>query len=147
MIQADVLSPLARSVLDALSDAALVFDAGGKLLYANQAARATLEGSALTNGASSVTQLLPHLAPLSPKIKPVWIGDSKVADLVVLSPGTGTDTLAERERRAILDTLDSTGWRFAAAARQLGISRTTLWRRLRRYGFTADGRSRWLQPS
>ena len=139
---------LARSVLDAFNEPALVFDVGGRLLYANHAARATLEGSAdLKNGAASAPQILPQLAPLGVRIKPVWIGDSKVGELVVLAKGSGLDTLAERERRAILDTLDATGWRFAAAARQLGISRTTLWRRLRRYGLRRDGRSQWPQRS
>jgi transcriptional regulator of acetoin/glycerol metabolism len=63
--------------------------------------------------------------------------------VVVLSGEAGSDTLAERERRAILSTLDTTGWKFAAAARMLGISRTTLWRRLRRYGLRRNDRARW----
>lgn len=148
MIQVDTLSPLARSVLDAFGEPALVFDVGGRLLYANRAARTTLQGTAdLNNGGASAPQLLPHLTSLGPRVKPVWVGDSKVGELVVLSSAPGADTLAERERRAIIDTLEATGWRFAQAARQLGISRTTLWRRLRRYGLTRDGRSRWSQLS
>ncbi len=43
-------------------------------------------------------------------------------------------TLAERERQAIIDTLQRTSGRLAEAARRLGISRTTLWRRLKAYG-------------
>ena len=46
----------------------------------------------------------------------------------------GTASLAARERRAILETLQANGGRLSAAARYLGISRTTLWRRLRAYG-------------
>ena len=140
----EALSPLARSVLDVFSEPTLVFDAGGRLLYANYAARTTLHGTAdLNNGGSNAPQLLPQLAPLGPSVRPVWVGDNKVGEVVVLSGEGGSDTLAERERRAILSTLDATGWKFAAAARLLGISRTTLWRRLRRYGLRRNDRTRW----
>jgi transcriptional regulator of acetoin/glycerol metabolism len=148
MVYSDALSPLARSVLDVVSEPTLVFDSGGRLLFANQAARTTLHGTAdLSNGGSSAPQLLPQLAPLGPSVRPVWVGDHKVGEVVVLSGDGGSDTLAERERRAILSTLDATGWKFAAAARLLGISRTTLWRRLRRYGLRRDDRSRWSAHS
>ena len=144
MVYSDALSPLARSVLDVFNEPTLVFDVGGRLLYANHAARATLNGTTdLSNGGSNAPQLLPQLAPLGPSVRPVWVGDNKVGEVVVLSGEAGSDTLAERERRAILSTLDATGWRFAAAARMLGISRTTLWRRLRRYGLRRNDRSRW----
>jgi transcriptional regulator of acetoin/glycerol metabolism len=46
----------------------------------------------------------------------------------------GASTLAERERQAIIEALAATGGRLAESARRLGISRTTLWRRLRTYG-------------
>ena len=42
--------------------------------------------------------------------------------------------MAQQERRAIVETLHATGWRLTETARRLGISRTTLWRRLRDYG-------------
>lgn len=43
-------------------------------------------------------------------------------------------TLAEVERSAIRATLKQTDGRLSEAARILGISRTTLWRKLKRYG-------------
>src|SRR5260370_11824255 len=125
MVLSDSLSPMARSVLDALAEAILIFDAGGRLLYANQAARETLNGTDLANGESSAPQLLPRLAPHAPIVRPLWIGERKAGEVVRLTPER-PDTLAEQERRAILSTLDETGWRFAATARLLGISRTTL---------------------
>ena len=135
MVIADSLSPLARSVLDALGEAILIFDAGGRLVYASQSARATLNGTDLSNGESRAPQLLARLAPHAPVVRPLLVGERRAGDVVRLSAERpGPDTLAERERRAILSTLDETGWRFAATARMLGISRTTLWRRLRRYG-------------
>jgi len=44
--------------------------------------------------------------------------------------------LVESERRTILRTLDQHGWNKDAAARALGISRTTLWRKVRSHGLT-----------
>jgi transcriptional regulator with PAS, ATPase and Fis domain len=43
-------------------------------------------------------------------------------------------TLAEAEKAHILSTLYERGWNQAQAAEDLGISRTTLWRKLREYG-------------
>jgi transcriptional regulator of acetoin/glycerol metabolism len=39
----------------------------------------------------------------------------------------------------IVGTLHATGWRLTETARRLGISRTTLWRRLREWGVEAPG--------
>jgi transcriptional regulator of acetoin/glycerol metabolism len=146
MIHAESLTPLMRSVLDVFTEPALVFDNGGRLVFANQAAHRSLASTSLTNGASA-PQMMPRLTTLGATVRAVWIGETKVGDVVVLPSERSTDTLAERERRAILDTLESTGWRLTAAARKLGISRTTLWRRLKRYGHNRDGRSKWSSPS
>jgi len=45
----------------------------------------------------------------------------------------------ERERmrpevQRLLDVLDATGWNRGATAGALGISRSTLWRRMKEYG-------------
>ena len=147
MIYADSLTPFMRSVLDVFTEPARVFDNGGRLVFANQAARRSLATTASLDNGASAPQIMPRLTPLGATIRAVWVGETKVGDVVVLPAERPTDTLAERERRAILDTLESTGWRLTAAARKLGISRTTLWRRLKRYGHTRDGRSRWSNPS
>jgi DNA-binding NtrC family response regulator len=45
-------------------------------------------------------------------------------------------TLAEAEKAHILSALYEHGWNQARAAQELGISRTTLWRKLKEYGIT-----------
>jgi transcriptional regulator of acetoin/glycerol metabolism len=132
---ADLLGSFACSVLDSVAQVVLVFEAGGRLVYANHAARGLLgSGTAFARAGTGRSDLLPRLAAWGPTVRSVRVGEQKVADVVVLSPDQGRETLDERERRAIIETLSRTGGRLAAAARELGISRTTLWRRLRRYG-------------
>jgi len=143
MMQSDALTPFAKSILDSFTEPALVFDTVGRLVFANQAARQSLATTANLDNGVSAPQLLPRLASMGPTVKPLWVGEMKVGEIVVLPRTQGPDTLAERERKAILDMLQATGWRLTAAARRLGISRTTLWRRLKRYGHNRDGRSRW----
>jgi two-component system response regulator HydG len=143
MMQSDVLTPFAKSILDSFTEPALVFDTVGRLVFANQAARQSLATTANLDNGVSAPQLLTRLAPMSPTVKPLWVGETKMGEIVVLPRSQAPDTLAERERKAIIDTLNATGWRLTAAARRLGISRTTLWRRLKRYGHNRDGRSRW----
>lgn len=50
------------------------------------------------------------------------------------SPGRRWQTLQDAEKAHILATLHEAGWNQARAAELLGISRTTLWRKLREYG-------------
>jgi len=47
--------------------------------------------------------------------------------------GNLKQSISDAERIFILDTLRQTGWIKREAAKQLGISRTTLYRRLKRY--------------
>jgi transcriptional regulator of acetoin/glycerol metabolism len=64
----------------------------------------------------------------------------------MFSPGVeAATTLAAREKEANVKTPDAHNWKLAATARHLGISRTTLWRRLKAYGLHRDGRSKWAQ--
>jgi two-component system response regulator HydG len=48
-------------------------------------------------------------------------------------------TLADVEKAHILATLHAHGWNQAHAAEELGISRSTLWRKLREYGIGPEG--------
>jgi DNA-binding NtrC family response regulator len=49
-------------------------------------------------------------------------------------PSAGAGSLRERERRAILETLNDTSWNISEAARRLEIGRSTLHRKIKRYG-------------
>lgn len=140
-------SAVARAVLDTVSEGVVVFDVSGRLHYANSAGRAVL-AEAHVEG-DQAEHILPRLARMGSRIAPIWINGSKVAEVAYLPPlAEGSPrTLAERERYAIMETLDQTQWKLSESARRLGISRTTLWRRLRAYGLDRDNRARWSKSS
>jgi transcriptional regulator of acetoin/glycerol metabolism len=120
------------------------------LVYANEAAEVTVRG--LKENGQVTRAILPKLARLGARIAPLWVDGSKLGEAVYLPPpihlsDDDSGTLADRERDAILQMLESTGWKLTQSANNLGISRTTLWRRLRAYGLERDSRGRWSQPS
>lgn len=47
-------------------------------------------------------------------------------------------SLTTVEKEWIVKVLEKSGWRYQEAARRLGISRTTLWRKLKAYGLTTE---------
>jgi transcriptional regulator of acetoin/glycerol metabolism len=137
-----VFSPLAKALLDSFSEGVVVFDAGGKVIYANSHARDV--GLDLSQTAR---ELMPQLAAIGGRLKPLKVGTLDLGEALFLPGSAGPKTLAEREKEAIVRSLDAHGWRLAETAKSLGISRTTLWRRLRAYGLHRDGRSKWAQAS
>jgi transcriptional regulator with AAA-type ATPase domain len=139
-----VFSPLAKALLDGFSEGVLVFDVEGKVLYANQQAREALRDLDLTEGSAD---LQPRLAALGGRLRPLRIGGLELGEAMFIPGVEGPSTLAEREKEAIVKTLDLHNWKLAETAKHLGISRTTLWRRLKAYGLHRDGRSKWAQPS
>lgn len=139
-----VFSPLAKALLDGFSEGVVVFDADGRLLYANQPAREALTGMEI---AEHAPDLLPRLAALGGRLRPLRVGGLELGEAMFIPGIEGPTTLAAREKEAIVKTLDANNWKLAETAKHLGISRTTLWRRLKAYGLHRDGRSKWAQSS
>ena len=125
------ISPLVRTLLDSFAEGVVVFGPDGRMAIANEAARRTV--TALGNG-SVAAELKAQLVALGGRVAPLKIAGALAGEAVFLPAAPGGRTLAERERQAILDTLQGTRGKLAETARRLGISRTTLWRRLRAYG-------------
>jgi transcriptional regulator of acetoin/glycerol metabolism len=139
-----VMSPLPKALLDGFSEGVVVFDAEAKVLNANQQARSTLSEEDLRD---SARDLMPRLANIGGRLRPLRVGSLEIGEAMFLPGQEGATTLAAREKDAIVRTLDAHNWRLAETARELGISRTTLWRRLKAYGLHRDGRSKWAHTS
>ena len=142
--QPSVFSPLARALLDGFSEGVIVFDAQGRVMYANQQAREALKAFDLS---ADARDLLPQLSALGGRLRPLRIGQLELGEAMFIPGVAGPATLAEREKEAIVKMLDANSWKLADTARHLGISRTTLWRRLTAYGLHRDGRTKWAHSS
>ena len=118
-------SDLLANALDAVSDAVLVCDRQGAVLHLNRPARELFAPAV----PASRAEVLRH--PLSATAREQQLTNAAV---VVIPRSRAPVSLAERERQAIEQALGESGWQLAVAARRLGISRTTLWRRLKQYG-------------
>ncbi len=131
-------APIGQAVMESFSEGVVVFDTHGRMLYANHRARRLIESlgdPAFLRGPA----LREHLVALGGRVRTLKHGPTDLGEAIFLADGDHAKTLAERERQAIVDTLEVTGGRLAETARRLGISRTTLWRRLREYGLRQQG--------
>ncbi len=141
-----VFSPLAKALLDSFNEGVIVFDQQGRIIYLNTPATLALEEAGL-DPAGEKEDLLPELAGLGGRLAPLKVGHLDIGEAIFVPKREGPTTLAEREKDAIVRSLEAHSWRLAETAKTLGISRTTLWRRLRAYGLHRDGRSRWDQEA
>ena len=140
-----IFSPLAKSLLDAFAEGVIVFDAQGRVIYLNQPARDAVGDE--VDMTQPAAELMPQLAALGGRLSPLRVGGLNLGEAMFLPKTEGPTTLAEKEKDAIVRSLDAHNWRLAETAKSLGISRTTLWRRLRAYGLHRDGRTRMAQAS
>lgn len=127
--------PIARAVVDAVGFGVVVFDVQGTPVYANEPARQVLNGVPVS-GRTEGSDLRSRLAALGARFALLKTGGQVLGEAAFLPEDLGRRTLAERERQAILETLQGTKGKLAETARRLGISRTTLWRRLKAYGLS-----------
>jgi transcriptional regulator with PAS, ATPase and Fis domain len=126
--------------METVSEGIVVFDAYGRVVYTNQRARRMLDsiGDASSRRGDNLRE---RLVASGGRVRALKHGSTELGEVVFLPEADGNHTLAERERQAILDTLEATQGKLAETARRLGISRTTLWRRLRAYGLRPNGRN------
>ena len=124
--------------METFSEGVIVFDPCGRMVYANQRGRRTLDalGDGVSHRGENVRE---RLIAFGGRARTLKQGSLELGEVVFLPDGVDSPTLAERERQAILDTLEVTHGKLAETARRLGISRTTLWRRLRAYGLRPNG--------
>lgn len=109
----------------------MVCDGDGTVVHANRGAR-ELFGPLVP---SSRAEILRH--PVAAVAREQQVAGAAV---VVIPRSRAPLTLAERERQDIELALADSGWQLATAARRLGISRTTLWRRLKQYRLSRPDR-------
>jgi len=129
-------APIGKALMEALPDGVVVFDPFGRMVYANQSARSAVEGvEELDRRPEEARKKILALGGRSTRLRhgAMELGEALFLPAGGAAPMNGS-TLADRERQAIIETLQATRGRLAEAARRLGISRTTLWRRLRAYG-------------
>ena len=103
-------SPLAKAVIDSMTEGVVVFDAQGRLLYANAAARRVVDGQ---NG-----DLRQRLQTIGARFAALRNGSQQIGEAAIL-PSAGAFTLADRERQAITETLQDTSGKLAETARRL----------------------------
>ena len=127
--------PMGKAVMDAIPEGIVVFDPFGRLVYANQSVRTAVEGvEELARRPDDARKKIVGMGGRSARLRHGSMELGEVLFLPTAAAANGGSTLADRERTAILETLQATRGKLAEAARRLGISRTTLWRRLRAYG-------------
>jgi DNA-binding NtrC family response regulator len=116
-------SPLVRAVIDSVTEGIVIFDPQGRVLFANATARRVIDGQ---NG-----DVRNRLQSLGARFSALKNGPQTLGEAAILCR-----TAHPRRTRATShhDTLQDTSGKLAETARRLGISRTTLWRRLKSYG-------------
>lgn len=132
-------SQIARSLMDGLKEGVALFDGDGCLVFANAAALSTVAESGAAP-ASNGRALMSALRDQGARVAHIDLAPGRAGQVVYLPAPASPATLAANEKQAILDRLEATDWKLAETARQLGISRTTLWRRLKEYRVRRDGR-------
>jgi len=123
---AEGLPAVLRALLDCRDEEIAVFEIRSNALHVNLAAQLTLPPTGFLDSAV----LRAHFVTRGGQAVPLHADGKVVGEMIIVRRPPGR-TLADEEREAIRETLQQTRGRRADTARRLGISRTTLWRRLR----------------
>ena len=122
----DRLPAVVRALLDCRDEEIVVFEIRSNALHVTLAAQSTLPPTGLRDSAD----FRAHLVARGGLAVPLHADGEVVGEMIIVRRPPDR-TLADEEREAIRETLERTRGRRADTARRLGISRTTLWRRLR----------------
>ena len=145
VLPSPAFAPLSQAVMESFSDGLVVLDSHSRVVYANEHAR---EVAGRDLAGQRADGLRSRLLALGGRTCPLRSGGLILGEAIFLPVSQQPRTLADRERQAIIDTLNGARGRLAETARRLGISRTTLWRRLRSYGIRpGNGNGRNGSPS
>jgi len=126
--------------METFSEGLVVFDPyGRKCLVCEPASAAYLDRGLRTAGRIAANTPAPTHRGSEARARTLKQGSLELAKWCSFRMAGRADCWADREREAILDTLEVTHGKLAETARRLGISRTTLWRRLRAYGLRPNG--------
>src|SRR2546430_15072454 len=101
-------APLGQAVLESFSEGVVVFDAYGRMLYANQRARRVMDALDGNGGGRRGAGLRERLIAFGGRGRSLKQGSLGLGEAVFLPGGGHVRTLAGRERPAIFDTLQST---------------------------------------
>jgi transcriptional regulator of acetoin/glycerol metabolism len=126
-----------RSDKSQLLDFLLAEEAGGETILIEEPARQALLAFNWPGNVRQLRNVLRTLAALCDEGRigvddlPAMIRQVRVA---VLQPDVSEHPLEDAERVALLKTLEQTRWHMTHTAEQLGVSRNTLYRKLRKHG-------------
>jgi transcriptional regulator of acetoin/glycerol metabolism len=126
-----------RSDKSQLLDFLLAEEAGGETILIDEPARQALLGFNWPGNVRQLRNVLRTLAALCDGGRigvedlPVMIRQARPA---VVAADTAAQPLEDAERLALLNALEQTRWHMTRTAEQLGVSRNTLYRKLRKHG-------------
>src|SRR2546430_15468472 len=101
-------APLGQAVLESFSEGVVVFDAYGRMLYANQRARRVIDALDGNGGGRRGEGLRERLIAFGGRGRSLKQGSLELGEAVFLPDGDHVRTPAGRERPAILHTPQST---------------------------------------
>src|SRR2546429_8652461 len=121
-------APLGQAVLESFGEGVVVFDAYGRMIYANQRARRVVDSlgdpTFLRGGA-----LRERLVSLGGRPRSLKQGAAELGEAILLADGGGAKTLAARERLGIPDTPGHTRRQLGRPAPPPRRSRPPAWAR------------------